>query len=341
MAQKELFKRFHTRLVWEGILKSALCGLIIGFAVNIAAALICWLVGMDGGFLLAIAIWFGVSVISGVILYFVRFRPTVKDIARKVDKLRLDERVITMLELENDQSYIAMRQREDARERLKAVNAKQLKFHFSTAMVVLVIVFALGGTSMTTFAGLAENGKGPISPFDPDNPENYIAVTYIVDEGGSIEGETDQLVKPGEAATPVTAVADDGWAFVEWDDGVTNPSRTDENVTEEIFVTAIFEQLEEGDGGEPGDGEPGDTPEDMPSEETEGKPGEPGEPAEPGDPSDGMGGRFEESNQIIDGETFFRDYLDYYYNQVKDGVLSDEGIPSVIRDLLERYYGSL
>ena len=79
----------------------------------------------------------------------------------------------------------------------------------------------------------------------------------------------------------------------------------------------------------------------MPSEETEGKPGEPGEPAEPGDPSDGMGGRFEESNQIIDGETFFRDYLDYYYNQVKGGVLSDEGIPSVIRDLLERYYGSL
>ena len=215
MGQNGVFKRYRSRLVAEGILKSIICGLSIGFAVNFLVALVCWLVGITGGVWLAIGCWLCVSAIFGVLFYFLKFRPTTKEIARRVDRLGLHERLITMLELEKDESYIAMRQREDAKERLKSVNTKQLRFRFSKVMIVLIAVFALMGTSMTTFAGLAENGLAPLSPFDPDNPINFLEVTYAVEGNGQILGETKQVVKPGQNASSVIAVPDDGFIFVD------------------------------------------------------------------------------------------------------------------------------
>ena len=139
--------------------------------------------------------------------------------------------------------------------------------------------------------------------------------------------------------------------FVGWDDGVAQPGRKDERVTENIYVTAIFAEV----GDEAPDGEEGDDADGMTDgDDAAGKPGEgesgpeseePGEPPEDGDPSeepsDGAGGRYEESNQFLDGKTYYRDVLEQYYEQIKNGVLSEESLPPIIRDLLERYFGSL
>ena len=50
---------------------------------------------------------------------------------------------------------------------------------------------------------------------------------------------------PGEDGTQVVAVAEDGWMFVRWSDGNRDPARTDGSVTEDMEITAIFEEVPE------------------------------------------------------------------------------------------------
>ena len=76
---------------------------------------------------------------------------------------------------------------------------------------------------------------------DPAIPE--YTVTYAAAEGGSISGETSQRVEDGEKTNAVTAVANAGWHFVRWDDGVTNPTRSDYPKAD-VKYTAIFEEGE-------------------------------------------------------------------------------------------------
>ncbi|NLF37414.1 MAG: leucine-rich repeat protein, partial [Clostridiaceae bacterium] len=58
---------------------------------------------------------------------------------------------------------------------------------------------------------------------------------------GSILGTTLQTVEYGNSGTAVTAVANDGYYFVMWSDGLTDNPRTDTNVRENIDVIAIFD----------------------------------------------------------------------------------------------------
>ena len=71
-----------------------------------------------------------------------------------------------------------------------------------------------------------------------------LTLTYAAGTGGSIIGETSQTVQYGESGTAVTAVPDEGYEFVRWSDGVTTATRTDDNVTSDITVTAEFRLVE-------------------------------------------------------------------------------------------------
>ena len=53
--------------------------------------------------------------------------------------------------------------------------------------------------------------------------ETLYNVTYTASEGGYIDGETEQEIKSGENAEPVTAVPYEGYEFVKWSDGSTAP----------------------------------------------------------------------------------------------------------------------
>lgn len=70
---------------------------------------------------------------------------------------------------------------------------------------------------------------------------NEYTLKYAAGEGGGVTGETEQVVKEGEDGSTVTAVADFGYKFVKWSDGVTTAERTDREVSEDITVTAEFE----------------------------------------------------------------------------------------------------
>ena len=125
MDSKNMFRKYRKRLVAEGVAKSLIFGLLVGFAANIVIATVSCFVKVEGLWLISIGLLLVGTLISAPIFYFAKFRPTTKQIAARVDRrLGLEERTITMLELENDDSYIAMRQREDAKDALAATNKK-------------------------------------------------------------------------------------------------------------------------------------------------------------------------------------------------------------------------
>jgi len=66
-------------------------------------------------------------------------------------------------------------------------------------------------------------------------------LTYAAQANGSIDGEAEQIVEHWTDGTPVTAVPDFGYHFVQWNDGNTDPTRQELNVVNDLSVVAIFE----------------------------------------------------------------------------------------------------
>ena len=65
-------------------------------------------------------------------------------------------------------------------------------------------------------------------------------VTYITDGNGKIEGKASQQILYGEDTTTVKAIANDGFEFVKWSDGVTTAERNETCVIENKTLTAEF-----------------------------------------------------------------------------------------------------
>lgn len=343
MKHFNLLKEYRTRLTVEGILKAVLCALTIGTATLFLVMLVSWLTDFDGGIFLAIGLGLGAAVASGVALYFVKFRPTEKEVACRIDQLGLEERTITMLEYADDDSYIMKRQREDAMEQLKTKGAKNLKFKFSSALIAATCVCCVLGVSMAVV--------GSVAPLNWD--VKVYALSYLAGEGGKLYGNSEQSVTKGEKASPVTAVAEEGYVFVCWDDGVASPGRVDSDIDSEKVLTAIFEKVDalpgeeddgdnvndlpavggdEGDGENNGDGPGGDSPL-SPGEDNDGEGGD-----EFGDGAGG--GRGDSANTTIDGETYYGDVKDQYRDGANEG-LDNGTIPPEYGDAIRDYYGTL
>ena len=334
MDNKQHFKKYLAKLRFEAFLKSLFSGLAVGFIANFIAALVTWFTPYNELWISLAALGV-VTVVATAIFYFKTFYPSVMANARRLDKLGLEERLITMVEYENDDSYMASAQREDAKAVLNTVNSKSIKLSIARKIWVSLVVCMLLGIGMTTVSVLAVRGVLPggddlIESIIPEEPEVYIALTYDVEEGGYIEGEQDQLVLLGSNGSPVEAIADDGYVFVQWSDGSTKPYRTDKELEADIEVFAIFEPADgggegegEGDGEGEGEGDGEGMGEGNGSGEGEGEgQGEgngngegSGEGEGDGNGTTG-GGKYDHSNQIIDGETYYREVLDEYKDQL-------------------------
>lgn len=338
MEKKALFDKYRSRLRNEGIVKSLLCGLIAGTAVMFVAAFSSWFASFGEKWIIPLLISLGaglaVTAIVGVILYFTLFRPTEKKVARRVDELGLDERMITMLELEGDDSYIAKIQREDAQKKLNEVNTKQIKFRIKRAVVVSVAVLACLGVAMTTVTTMSEAGI-IVKPWELGQvigPDVNFKVEYAAINGGNINGEKFQTVKQGEDAEFVIAVPAEGWMFIGWDDGLLDPARTDTNIQSDIKVTAMFQKV---DPEAPEEEEKGDFDPDAPSDGGGGE-GNNGEGT-----GDDAGGDWTENGFIVDGKTDYKDVFAQYYEYVTELLASGQEIPADVRAILEKYFNIL
>ncbi|HBJ18862.1 MAG TPA: hypothetical protein DDY70_03865 [Clostridiales bacterium] len=373
--QQTWINDYRKRLVREKIVTSLAFGLMVGAGADFLAALACYLFNFKGIWL-PLTIGGGVFLLSSVLFYFLKFRPTERDVVRRVDTMGLDERAVTMYELKDEDSFIAKRQREDAVEKVAAVNKEQVKrafplFALKTWAVILLFTVFLSGAGMTTVAGLA--GAGVIDSPDilPDKDrENFCIVSYLTEGQGDVEGEPEQTILAGEDATTVVAVADDGWMFTKWSDGVKDPARTDRKILEDLSVTAIFEEIAESsediDGEAGGDAEDGDADKNAPSDNNDssapaGDSGQGGEGDGNGDKGDGSGsgnggqegegkgngkgegagGGWSDGNQIIDGKTDYRDVRDLYYDQAMEIIRNGGELPDYLREFIEQYYGSI
>ncbi|MFO7922353.1 MAG: InlB B-repeat-containing protein, partial [Bacteroidales bacterium] len=67
-----------------------------------------------------------------------------------------------------------------------------------------------------------------------------ITLEYLAGPNGSISGPTPQYVNTGDDGEEVEAVPDEGYHFVDWDDGSTENPRQDVSVAGNISVTANF-----------------------------------------------------------------------------------------------------
>ena len=72
----------------------------------------------------------------------------------------------------------------------------------------------------------------------------YVAITYTCEEGGKIYGNVYQEVEKGMSGTVVTAIANNGYRFTGWSDGVESAERQENGVTANISVVAQFEKIE-------------------------------------------------------------------------------------------------
>ncbi|MFC1948473.1 SdrD B-like domain-containing protein, partial [Chloroflexota bacterium] len=70
--------------------------------------------------------------------------------------------------------------------------------------------------------------------------QDTFTLTYTAGPGGTISGNTTQIVKYGENGTEVKADPNEGYYFVKWSDNSTDNPRTDINVTADVNVTANF-----------------------------------------------------------------------------------------------------
>lgn len=398
----ELFKKYYSRLAKEGFLKALVCGLIIGFSLLLISAAVFWLADIER-FWLCIVLWAVATAVATPIFYYTAFRPTIKAIAKRVDELGLEERILTMTELEKDDSYIAMRQREDAKAALKTIDAKRLKFAISIPLIVSLSVVAVFGSGMTTVAALSEYGvikKGSdvIDDIIQPAPKTFTIEYRVQGEGtiliegqtneeigdspnggqddeqqnnqnsqdnqtsdnssngsadgqGSQTGQSDsqsgetsdqendkknkwsQSVKEGENSKGVLAVPAKNWVFVRWSDGLENPYRTENDVSKNMTLTAIFEAMDEVT--DNGVEEDSDDADDLPSD-SEGDPTPPSEGEEQGSNSTA------EQNQVIDGNTYYGgSTFENAYQEAQEEMEENGEIPDELKDIIEDYYNSI
>ncbi len=75
---------------------------------------------------------------------------------------------------------------------------------------------------------------------NPPPSATKFTLTYTADAHGFITGTSPQTIRQGSSGSEVTAVANGGYHFTSWSDGVQTASRTDANVQGDISVTASF-----------------------------------------------------------------------------------------------------
>ncbi|MBP5308657.1 MAG: hypothetical protein J6Z34_05950 [Clostridia bacterium] len=353
MKTEELLKKYRARLVKEAILKALSVGLLIGFASLIVSGFTIWMTGYKQ-FWISFVIFAVITAAAFALFYFFRFKPSNYYVARRVDALGLEERMITMNEFQGETDYIFERQREDAVSSVAKINVTLLKITIPLALLIilpLVFVLGTGATVLSALSatGVIRPGEEIIREAEEQRTKKYYEVTYLVEGNGMVLDEEVQIIEEGKSTTPVMAVAEDEWAFMMWSDGSEDPVRYEPTVFENMKITAYFvpatgdspfqgegDKSKEGDqaSDQPGKGQPGDEGEgegENPSENANDQPG-----------GNAGGGKYDPANQIIDGETYYGgDVFQDYYGYVNEALSQDATTDKGEKDYIDDYFKTI
>ena len=346
MNVKNVLKKYRTKLTAEAIIRAAAFGAIFGFIALLGYEFAVWMAGID-------VVWPGICIFAvvaggvGALAYFLKYRPTAKAVARRIDALGLEERVITMTQFENEQDEIYVLQRNETLKTLaeNGITEKLIKIVISVPCIIALCFTALFGIGMTTVSalsanGVIESGKEVISGIEENKPKEFYDIAYEVYSGeGYIEGEIFQRVEEGSNTTAVLAVPEDGYAFVYWSDKNEDPYRIDYGVTASVTYYAVFLPISE-TGGDGDLAVEGDEPSDLPVDYQEGANG--GEENEDGEPAQGAGGVYESHNQVLDGETYYggQVYRNAYQDAI-DRMAEEQGWTDEEKEMINEYFKTI
>lgn len=342
MDVKQIFGKHYQRIFTEVIWRSVIAGATVCFGVDMIFLALHWLLEF-GTVWMGIAIGVPCGALTAILLYFFKYRLTDRAVARRIDRYGLEERMITMVELSNDDSYIAELQRKDAIDSLAGLSQKNIKFHISTVLTVLATAFLTLSISLTALGILAGAGKIPYGKeLIGSGADGSFEVVYSAEVGGWIIGEQRQTVKIGGATVAVRAVAENGFVFVGWSDGNTYPERYEDDVRSDMTFKAVFVKIDDVDS----DDDDSDAADDLPYGEVieESGGGDSNDPNGETPKDDGQGngsGKWQDRNQFIDGATYYRDYLEFYYQYAMGIFDSDIEIPQEIIEFFEMYFNGI
>lgn len=356
---EEVMKAAKKRLNLEGWIQALLSGGIVALLATFAVSMVFWAIGASK-YWIAFIVLGAVFAAATPIFFFCKYRPDEKAVAKRLDELGLDERVLTMEELKGNDSFMAKRQRIDTVRSLGKVKVDLLKIVASVPLIILcTTAFILGGGMTTvsglTAAGYVKSGKDIADDIDDANKKVF-EVTYTVcyydyenkqiipnEPCGEIIGESTQLVTQGEDAEEVTAQEYDGYFFYQWSDGSQEQTRTDTSVQGELTLTAIFVKVpdssdsSDGESGDPSDSEPGDPSDQEPSDDNGGDDSGKKDDTKVDDTSS-----TDSRNQVLNGKTY---YGGKNYEEAKSEALDkaskDGNMSSDMKKLINDYFESI
>ena len=372
MTYRQIYNSSYSKIVRESVLKSVIFGFMIGLAAATVVALATMFIEFNGIWI-ALGACAGVTVICALVFYFVKFRPNEKIVAEKLDRMGFDERFITMLELDGDESCIARLQRADTVAAITSAvqrNGGKISGRSNVAdkladvglttrnMIIAAIVVVVAVVSLT-FTSLPTSRVKEIFTGIPSYAVEYGAGNngFIVSEANGYQINENSFkgysvtVKEGDSAGKIVVTANDGYVFAGWDNGDLDPSRNDANIKGGHNLKANYEEMEEpedemfnsdSDGDGDGNGDPGQKNPNAPPN------GEADDPGNSGDsdfsPPSGDGssaGDSDMNNTIIDGETDYKEHIQEYYELAMQMLAEGKEIPPTLRKLIESYFGSL
>lgn len=342
---QDLLKNYKSRLAKEGWLKAALCGMSVGFSADILCAAAFWVFGIKL-FWVCILVFAAVTAIATLLFYFCRFKNSRRQVASRVDMLGLEERILTMTQFENDDSYIARRQREDAMNALKSVNSSFIKIAVSASMVAIFCATLVLGVGATTASALSS--KSLVVMIQENKTELNSGIFHLIygvkgNIGGRVDGELEQTVGEGESGKIVQAVADDGYVFIGWTDGYEDATRTDVNVKKDITVNAVFVEIEVNDEDDETEEEKGEGKGNGSNSNGQHQPVDPSDGSDSSDDAgDGAGaGSDSASNQVIDGSTYYGDEYSGSLSDAQDSMNSDSNLSGDEKGVIGDYFHNI
>ena len=238
---------------------------------------------------------------------------------------------------------MARLQREDAKQTLQSVTPGQIRISMPKKILVFLLIAFIGAVGTTTVSvlgslGYIDSGYEMLDDIIPEEPLEYVNVIYNSVEGGLVEGEFDQRIVRGEDTSEVLAVADDGYEFLQWSDGVKDPARIDYNVQGDMEIYALFQYV-----GEPQEDPNGDPTEDEDSQRPQQQEQENNSDTEesPDAPPMSSPTKYDAYNQVINGQTYFKDVLDQYKDAAREDMQNSGEADKEGNSIADAYYNIL
>ncbi len=137
---KKLFRSYKRKMIFESLIKSFLFGAAVGASVLFALSVIYHIMVMEPEPVLFLAIPIGLFLLSSILMFFICYYPTDKDVARRIDETGLHERVGTMLEYKDETTEIAQIQRKDAMGHLAKTSPSKLRMNIGKGSLITALV---------------------------------------------------------------------------------------------------------------------------------------------------------------------------------------------------------